>query len=98
MEDRCQFAHTNAGAHEHRHFVDHFACSSCNDGGAENFVSTISDMNFNETVVLSIGYRAINILHHNRETFHGNRSLSGFPHMHADMSDFRIAIGAPRNQ
>ena len=52
-------------------------------------------VDLDEAGVLTIRDRAIDIVHHNRETLNRDRLLTGFPNVQADMRNLRIAISTP---
>src|SRR5665213_2456292 len=97
MENTGQLAHADAGSHDDRHFVDHLAGSRRYDGGAENLIAAFPHMDFDEALVLTVGDRAVDVLHHHRERLYRDGSLPGLPCMQSDVRDFRIAVGAPGN-
>jgi hypothetical protein len=61
-------------------------------------VAAVLYINFHETVILSIGDRAIHIPHHHSETRHRDRAVLCLHDMHANVGDCGIAVGAPSDE
>src|ERR1022692_1693400 len=98
MKDGRQLAHANSDTHDDRHFVDQFTRSSRDNGRAQDFVRSFVHVNLHETAVLSIRDCALNVLHHHRKTFDRDGLPPRLAHIHANVRDLRIAIGAPWNR
>src|SRR5947199_1393706 len=54
VNDRGQFAQTEASRHRHADFTDHFAGMARHDGGAEDFIAPLPDVVLYKTVFLSV--------------------------------------------
>ena len=64
-------------------------------GCAQNAVGALLDMDFHESVLFAVGYRAIDIVHQDCKRAHLDAFLLCLAHIQANMGDFRVAIGAP---
>src|SRR5579864_2864993 len=61
-------------------------------------VRAVFDVDFDEALILAISYGAINVMHHHGECLDRDVSRVRIPDVHAYMGDFRVTIGAPRNE
>jgi hypothetical protein len=98
MEYAGQVAHADASVHYDREFVDHLAGSRRHDRGAQDRIGSLPDMNFNETVILSVCNRPIDVLHHDSEALDWNRLTPRVRNMHPDVRDLGVAESAPGSQ
>ena len=74
-----QLAHADADAHGDGYLVDHLARPRGHDGCAQDPVGPGLDVDIDEAVVLSVGYGAVDILHHHRVALDRDGPFAGVP-------------------
>ena len=74
--------------------VDHLTSMAGDHRRAQNLIGTLFHMYLYEALVFPIGNRAVDIMHEHGESLYRN-GFSALPNIQADMSNFRIGIGAP---
>ena len=55
-------------------------------------------MDLYKAIFLAIGDCAVDVVHRHREGLHRNAALTCFFNIQADVGDFRVGVGAPRNR
>lgn len=75
--------------HRQRDAVYHLSGMACDDGRAEDGIASISNVEFDEAVYLSIGNRPVDVMHRHGECLNGNATLTRLLDVHADMGDLR---------
>ena len=70
MNNPCKRAQADPGTDRERESVDHLSGMARDHGGTQNAVGVLSDMDLHESVPLAVGYRAIDVVHQNRERPH----------------------------
>jgi len=98
MQDSGQATHADSRAHDDRHFIDEFTGASGDNRRAENVVGPLPHVDLYEAVILSVGNRTINVLHHDGEGLYRNGLRPRFACMHANVCDLGVAIGTPGNR
>src|SRR6267378_3594948 len=61
VNDRSQFAQPDASRHRHTDFADHLAGMARNDGCSEDFIVPFPDVDFHETIFLTVQNRAVHL-------------------------------------
>ena len=62
MNDRSQFAQTDPGRHGHTDFTNHLSGVARHDGRSKDFIASLLDMEFDETIFLAVQHRAVHVL------------------------------------
>src|ERR1700689_3688334 len=97
MNDPSQSAQADPRGDRERESVDHLARMGCYHGSAQNPVGAVSHVDLDEPLLFSIGHRAVDVMHENREGLDRYGLIPRLANIKTDMGAFRVSIGPPGN-
>src|ERR1019366_9612767 len=67
-------------------------------GGTQNPIGALSHMYLHEPFLFTVGHRAVDVLHQDRECRYRDSLFPRLPNIKTDMGDLRISISTPRDR
>src|SRR5439155_23374059 len=89
------FAQTHPSRHRHADFTNHLSGVTRHDGSAENFIAPLADVEFHETLFLTVQYSAVHLLELAHIGIDFQAAFAGVTLVEANVGNFRVGVSAP---